>query len=121
MRALLKYPALFVLIRLISLVGISFILGAAFGLGLLFINEEETFKASFPNRLFIASVVLSIFIYIVGIALERLYQVIWSKKVELHEWEKNFFLASGMVILIVYGFGLIIFVVHEVQLLEIGS
>jgi hypothetical protein len=65
------------------------------------------FMIRFPVKLYILTVMLANLIYLIGNVFEIIYLKIWNKDIQVKEFEKKFFKAGLMMILIVNTFGII--------------
>lgn len=66
----------------------------------------DPFMIRFPVKLYILTVMLSNLIYLIGNAFEMIYLKLWDKDIQIKEFEKKFFNAGIIMILIVNIFGI---------------
>lgn len=67
----------------------------------------DPFMLRFPLKLYIVTIILTNMIYLIGNLFEIIYLKLWDKKINIRDFEKKFFKAGFVMILIVNIFGII--------------
>lgn len=86
-----------------------FIIGTAQNI----IENVDIFVIRFPTKLYVSTLFLVNFIYVIGNSLEAVYNMLWEKKMKVIDFEKKFFKASLIMTLVINGAGILIYLINK--------
>jgi hypothetical protein len=100
-----------VLLRLTILnaiiLGLIFVIATAQNL----IEGTDTFVIRFPLRLYVTTLFLANLVYVIGNTFETIYNALWDKKADIMDFEKKFFKAGLIMVLIINSAGILIYLI----------
>lgn len=76
------------------------------------IEGTDTFVIRFPLRLYVTTLFLSNLVYVIGNLFETIYNVLWNKKGDMMSFEKKFFKAGLIMILVINSAGILIYLIR---------
>lgn len=75
-------------------------------------EPTELFKIRFPFQLYVTTIFLTNFVYIIGNAFETIHLLLWDKKINFRDFEKKFFKVGLVMTLIVNITGIVMYFIN---------
>jgi hypothetical protein len=76
------------------------------------IEGTDTFVIRFPLRLYVTTLFLANLVYVIGNLFEIIYNVLWDKEVDMMDFEKKYFKAGLIMVLVINTAGILIYLIR---------